>query len=225
MAVTLGPSTGSKSPAVTATKTKEVAFIVDKSGSMEACREQVISGFNEFVGDLQREADLSINFWATMFDTVIEHQVHGRPVKEVNPLTRESYVPGGCTALYDALGATLNKMEALLKDETQTPIVVVVMTDGHENSSREFNQQAIAARIKALQDKGNWTFVFMGAAQDAWAAAAPLGIAQANTMSYESKATGQSITSNSQATIAHLRSGDLQTRSFYQHEDEADKVT
>lgn len=215
MAIAMGPMTGGKPTGIVVTKTKEVAFIVDKSGSMESCRAQVISGFNEFVGDLQREKDLDIRFSATFFDTGVEQRLQGVPVSEAPVLTRENYTPGGCTALYDALGATLNKMEARLSGNNDTPIVVIVQTDGLENSSREFGQPEIAAKIKLLSARGNWTFVFMGADQDAWATAAPLGISKENTLSYASSNTAGSIGTTSSSTAELLRSGKKQTRSFY----------
>ena len=194
---------------------KQVAFIVDKSGSMQSCRTQVISGFNEFVGDLKKEAALDIRFTLTLFDTVVEERHTALPVADVPLLGDETYVPGGCTALYDALGLTLASLENRLGEDRETPVVVVVMTDGLENSSREYGQRAISDRIKALSDKGNWTFVFMGADQDAWAAAAPLGIPPANTLSYASAQTGATMEQTTGATLKHLKSGARATRDFY----------
>lgn len=215
MAIAMAPGS---TTTPTATKTKEVAFIVDKSGSMETCREQVISGFNEFVGDLKRERDMDIRFSATFFDTEVVVRHDGWTVGDVPILTRDTYRPGGTTALYDAVGATLNALERRLAGNTDTPVVVVIQTDGHENSSREYGHAQIARRISDLQAKGNWTFVFMGANQDAWAAASKLNIPQMNTMSYDSTRTGQSIGSTSQATLKHLRTGLKATKGFYSND-------
>lgn len=215
MAVTLGPNSPGAPAAPRATKVKEVAFIVDESGSMETCRQQVISGYNEFVGDLKREKELDIRFSLTLFDTEVRTVVKGELVREIRDMETNDYRPAGNTALYDALGATLNALETRLKGDTETPITVIVMTDGQENSSREFTREAIRTRIEGLQRQGNWTFVFMAADQDARAAGGAIGIPPANTLSYSSSATGQSISQTSDATLKHLRSGEKQSRSLY----------
>lgn len=214
MAIGLSPGTPTQNAPV-ATKVKEVAFIVDKSGSMDSCRQQVISGYNEFVGDLKREKDLDIRFSLTLFDTIVHVMFHSHTVTDVRDMDAAAYAPDGWTALYDALGLTLSALEARLGSDKDTPVVVIVMTDGQENSSREFNRDKIKAKIEALQKRGNWTFVFMGADQDAWAAGGAIGIPRANTLSYGKAVTGQSIGQTSQATTTLLRSGNKSSDSFY----------
>lgn len=199
----------------TQTAVKEVVFIVDKSGSMAVCRDQVLSGYNEYVDALKRATDLNIRFSATFFDTEVAIGKQSVPIQDVPRLTPARYAPGGCTALYDAIGQTLDALDRRLQGTRDTPVVVIIQTDGHENASREFDQQRIREQIKTLEQRGNWSFVFMGADQDAWDAAAPLGISFDNTLSYASTATGQSILRNADYTLKHLRSDAGQTRSFY----------
>jgi len=195
---------------------KQVAFILDKSGSMSTQRERVISAFNEFLNDLKGAQGVSVTFWLTLFDTVVTTPVHGINVGEVEPLSIPRYVPGGNTALYDALGQTLNQMERRLDGDESTPIVVCILTDGQENSSKEFDEKQIREKIAALNSRPNWTFTFMGADQDAWVAARLMGIPAMNTMSYDQDQTQDAMFSNSQRVVGHLQSSARKSETLYE---------
>lgn len=221
MALTLPKS--APSPTMPPLQEKEVAFILDKSGSMASQREKVISAFNEFLGDLQRAQGVIIRFTLTLFDTVVTIPVNGVSIPEVKPLEIGSYVPGGNTALYDALGQTLNALERRLKDDTTTAITVCILTDGQENSSKEFDQKQIREKIAELDQRPNWTFAFMGADQDAWVAAGYLGISAGNTMSYDASQTQDAMSSNSRKLENHVTSGSLKKENFYEGETDLRK--
>ena len=119
------------------------------------------------------------------------------------------------TALYDAIGQTVRSTQKEVKDNDE--VLVVIMTDGHENMSMEFDQQAIFKLISDLEENANWTFVYLGADQDSFGIGASMGIKSGNTMNY--RATGQSHSSAVQnlttATLARKRSVDTKTSSFY----------
>lgn len=95
-------------------------------------------------------------------------------------------MPCGSTALYDAIGFALAEVKLVGEDR----FIVIIMTDGFENASKEFTKEMITAKIKLREQAGNWTFVYMGADQDAWAVASSLGFAQGNVLSYASATTG-----------------------------------
>mgnify|MGYP001614748731 FL=1 len=116
---------------------KVVAAILDKSGSMAACRSEVIDGFNEFLGTLEGEANTTVS--VTLFDTVVTLAHDAKVPADVPKLTSESYAPGGCTALLDAIGKTVSALGAKVGTGADAPSVVcLIMTDGQENSSQEF---------------------------------------------------------------------------------------
>ena len=151
----------------------ERVFLLDRSGSMESCIDDTIEGFNTFV-ESQKEfgGTMTLCLFDHEFNTVYEKV----PIDQVNPLNNETYVPRGGTALHDAMGQVL-KMN--LSDD----VMVIILTDGEENSSSKYT----AAHVKDLVDAKPWKFVYLGANQDAVLTAQGLGI-QAS-MDYDTNKT------------------------------------
>ncbi len=160
-----------------------VNFILDESSSMSAVRDATISGFNEYVDTLKKKAEGKVLFNLVTFDTEMSQIYEHEPIKNVK-LSKRTYDPNGCTALYDAVVETVEK--AAKKDDKEHSNLVVIMTDGEENSSRLHNMDCLNDVIKKLEKKGNWTFTFLGANQDSWDTAGQFGVAMGNTVNYDS---------------------------------------
>lgn len=198
-----------------------IMFIFDRSGSMDVCRDAVISGYNEFVQDQQKKTTKGTPFIEgaettmslTFFDTTCERVFHDQPISSVKKLTRGSYSPNGSTALYDAVVETIKSVKVVPGQR----VLCVIQTDGEENASRRYRQRDVADLIKAQTAEGNWTFVFLGANQDAWAVAQKLNIPQGNTMSYVGDAAGTTTMFASTRQIAreYLGSPAMATTSFF----------
>jgi hypothetical protein len=162
-----------------------VVFILDKSGSMLSQRDNVVSGFNEYLQktreELQgREVLLSL----TQFDTNFTIMHDGVPLSAVPDLDRETYRPDGYTALYDAVGVTVQRADEKVRGWRVKPnILCVIMTDGQENASRTYNNVGIKELIERKQSEG-WTFAFLGATADAWNVGVNLGVAASNVASF-----------------------------------------
>ena len=107
------------------------------------------------------------------------------PVSEVTELTSETYQPACCTALYDAMGLSVNVLRKKVADVDK--VLVTVVTDGCENASREYSGKAIKALVDELKDKG-WVFAYIGANQDVEAVAATISIT--NVMNFETTSAG-----------------------------------
>jgi hypothetical protein len=137
-------------------------FLLDRSGSMESCRNDTIDGFNTFI-DSQKQfgGTMTLCLFDDQFETVYEKT----PIEDVPVLTEDTFVPRGGTALLDAMGQVL-KMQ--LSDDT----MVIILTDGDENSSVTYT----SAHINDLVNLKPWKFVYLGANQDAVLAATNLGI-------------------------------------------------
>jgi hypothetical protein len=201
-----------------------LAFIVDKSSSMSSCRSQVISGYNEYMGTMKSEVQDPLRVYVTFFDTVVTQIHDGIDIADVPDLTPQTYCPGGMTAMYDAIGQTLTTIKASLKGKKVKPkITVVIQTDGEENSSKEFDRAKINALIAKLEKEGNWTFVFMGADQDAWANASKIGISQGNTLSYSGAETLKTFRKAALCSTQYMASADLSTKSFFQPDGSDDQ--
>lgn len=160
-----------------------VNVILDKSGSMASKHNDVIHGFNAYVDGLDKEDKVDYLFSLTLFDTQVAYRDVALPLAQIKKLDDRSYVPGGNTALNDAIGITVRKVDA--ERPQVDKIVTVIMTDGEENSSREWTHDAVRALIDQKEKEGNWTFVFLGAAPDAWDQGKSLGIAAANVARYD----------------------------------------
>lgn len=166
-------------------KKTEIAFILDRSGSMESMTHAAISGFNEFLKAQQATVDdegkpIPATFSLILFD----HEylaVHNRQdIQTARPLTPDTYVPRGSTALLDAIGRTIDyigqELAATPEAERPAKVIIAILTDGEENSSRQFSMEDINRRITHQTEKYQWEFMFLGANQDAIATAARMGI-------------------------------------------------
>ena len=197
-----------------------VVFILDKSGSMESVKEATISGFNEYVTGLENDKTVTYKMSLTLFNHQVEKKYSGIALSEVEELSDENYKPTGGTAMYDAIHSTLVESEKDLDPEEK--VLCVIMTDGEENASREVNQEEVGKRIKQLEKK-NWSFVFLGANQDAWIAGQKFGFSQANVATYNASTRGtktafHTVLSN---TRAYAASDATTNSSFFSSSDKS----
>jgi hypothetical protein len=144
--------------------------------------QDVIGGFNFYLDELAKEQAVDYGFSLTLFDTVVEMKYKGVPLASIAKLDGSSYRPSGNTALFDAVGNTVQTVST----EGFDKIITVIMTDGEENSSREWSLHAVRELIKSKEAAGNWTFVFMGANLDAFEQGTTLGVPMANAVRYDS---------------------------------------
>lgn len=157
----------------------EIVVIVDRSGSMVAIQRDAQGGLNTFI-DEQKKLPGEATLTLVQFDTEYEMLCENKPIRDVQPYV---LTPRGATALLDAMGITIAKIgERLSKTpEAQRPgkVLVAVITDGEENSSKEFTREKVFEMIKHQREVYKWEFVFIAANQDAIQAGASYGIANA----------------------------------------------
>ena len=179
-----------------------IAIVLDRSGSMESCKESTVAGFNEFIRaqkEIPGEATVKLVQFDDQYETVFD-----KPLKDCPELTQNTFVPRGSTALLDAQGRTIvelgQELAALPESERPSKVIVVTLTDGLENASKEYNLDKIGAMIREQRDKYNWDFVFLGANQDAIATAAAMSIPLPSAMSYSTSKAGIAAT---MAAVSH----------------------
>lgn len=161
-----------------------IEFILDETGSMSSVRKPTIDSFNEYVNGQRGQAGLC-QLTLTKFDSSgIRVQYQDVDVNAVVPLDENTYRPGAMTNLYDAIGVRIKALEARTSKDDNKAKLIVIMTDGQDNSSQEYNPSMLAELIKAKEAEG-WTFVFLGANQDAWQVGQTFGLAKGNTMTYD----------------------------------------
>ncbi|MEI8032253.1 MAG: vWA domain-containing protein [Chlorobiaceae bacterium] len=172
-----------------------ITVILDRSGSMESIREDTVGGLNAFVEGQKRVAG-EATYTLVQFDSQDPYEVirHFSPIETVSALSKETYVPRGGTPLLDALGRGINDIEksiSKLKDEEQPEnVIVAVITDGEENSSREFNKKQIEQMIKDKSSEAGWEFIFLSSDLSAIEDARRLGFKRESTVAFEKSPAG-----------------------------------
>jgi len=162
------------------TTRSHITVLLDRTGSMASIRDDVIGGFNTFLAE-QQAAPEPGTLTLVQFDSQDPYEVitDFAPLRGVAPLTVETYVPRATTPLYDALGRGILDLEARLAaiPDALRPgrILYVVVTDGQENASGEFDRSRVSALIKAKRELG-WEFIFLSADLAAFDDAQSLGI-------------------------------------------------
>ena len=174
-----------------------ISILLDRTGSMESIRDDVIGGFNTFL-EAQQQVEGKSTLTLVQFDTQDPYEVVHRmkPINEVSKLDRNTYVPRAATPLLDAMGRGINDLEKsiseLKKEERPEKVVMVIITDGKENSSVEFKKDQIVKMIRKKQDEYDWQFVFLSADLDAIAEAGEMGLHLQATMAFDKTSKGVS---------------------------------
>ena len=140
-----------------------ICFVLDESGSMYNSVDDVIGGFQKLIDEQKGEKNGECIISLYRFSDTVKKDYIGKPVDEVSKLI---YSPGGCTAMNDGVGTAIDEIGKWLSDmdESERPSknMIVIMTDGKENASREYNFDTVKAKIKHQEEKYSWTFVYMG---------------------------------------------------------------
>jgi Mg-chelatase subunit ChlD len=168
----------------------EIIFIVDRSGSMSSIRADIIGGFNSFLKNQKKvSSECKVSFF--QFDTgdpTVEKIYETMDIKEAPELTENTFVPRGGTPLYDAIAHVVHKTGDRFSsmDESERPekVLVVIITDGEENSSHEWNNRQIKQMIEHQTEKYSWEFVYLGANQDAWEVGSSIGVRFSSSLGY-----------------------------------------
>ncbi|MBE2281148.1 MAG: VWA domain-containing protein [Ignavibacteriaceae bacterium] len=164
-------------------------LILDKSGSMNPIWEQTISSFNEQISELkaiERDfPDQPLSVSLTLFNNNVTEVYSDKSPGSLSPLKLQEYKPEGTTSLYDAIGSSVQKLSAKISAELEkeeSEVIVVIITDGHENASKLFSHEKISGLIKELESTKLWKFNYLGATLDAVGVANSLNITFDNSI-------------------------------------------
>ena len=171
----------------------ELVFILDKSGSMGGLERDTIGGYNSML-EKQKAVPGECLITTVLFDNDYK-LLHDRiDIRAVSPITEEEYSVGGSTALLDAIGMTIHKIGNAQRhtadDYRAEKVMFVIITDGEENSSREYSSDKIKAQIERQKAKYGWEFIFLGANIDAVQTASRFGIAPDRAQNYHADSEG-----------------------------------
>lgn len=160
----------------------EIICIIDRSGSMGSIQEDAQNGFNHFLAE-QKDVPGEANLTLVEFDHECNEIYNRANLKSVEQYTLN---PRGCTALLDAIGRTLNSQPEFSKE---TKVIVVIVTDGGENSSKEYTRSQVFDLITSRREQG-WEFLFLAADQDAISVGVSMGIASNKSANFARTASG-----------------------------------
>ena len=159
----------------------EMVFILDKSGSMSGLEQDTIGGFNSML-EKQKKEEGDALITTVLFDNNYELLHERMNIKHVKLMTDREYYVGGSTALLDALGRTINRIGKSISESREDyrpgKVIFVIITDGMENSSKEFTYRKIKEMIEHQKTKYSWDFIFLGANIDAVDTASKFGISE-----------------------------------------------
>lgn len=185
----------------------DITLVLDRSGSMAHVADDTIGGVNRFLDD-QKKAPGSATFTLHQFDNEFETVINAKDIQATENLTSKTFIPRGGTALLDAIGRAVkdtgSRLENAKDNERAEKVVFVIVTDGYENASHEYNQKDVFEMIEHQRIKYSWEFVFLGANQEAIKTATGLGMSGANAMNYGANTVGTK--SAFKATSSNLRS-------------------
>jgi len=192
----------------------EIVVIMDRSGSMSRIQQDMEGGLNNFV---EEQRDLNVgecNFTLVQFDSQYERVLDSVQIADVAPIRLR---PRGSTALLDAVGKTLT---SLLQRKPEGKVVVLIVTDGHENASREWTRGAVTPLVKACEAMG-WEIVFLGANIDSFAEARRIGVTRGKAANYDPTARSvRSAFGTLSGKASAYRSGTAKSMKFKARERE-----
>lgn len=157
-----------------------ISILLDRSGSMQSIKADVIGGINEFIEKQKQEpGDLTVSI--SQFDNEYDVINDFVAINAITPINDETFVPRGMTALLDSTAKIINdtgkKLAALSEDQRPEKVLVAIITDGAENASKEITNTKLAEMIKHQEETYNWQFIYIGANQDSFATGQTLGMA------------------------------------------------
>jgi len=205
----------------------EIACVLDRSGSMSSILDDTIGGFNTFIEE-QKKLPGTANVTLVLFDDKCEVPYNAIPLKDLPKLDSTTFVPRGMTALHDALGKTINtlgeRLAKMSEDERPSTVILCIITDGHENSSKEFTAQKIKEMITKQQEVYSWRIVFLAANIDATDVGESIGIQGKSTYNFAANSRGvDKMFKDVSMSFASYRSGSVDYDLNSLQEDEGAK--
>jgi len=168
----------------------ELVFIVDRSGSMSSIASDMEGAIKSVIKD-QKKLDKEILVTFVRFDIEYEKVFNHIPITDVPEITIKAR---GMTALLDAMGKTINSFEREFsekeKKERPEKVLFMIITDGEENSSKEFSREKVFGMIETVKRDHGWDFTFIGANQDAIKEGGDLGISRGSSINYAASPAG-----------------------------------
>lgn len=156
-----------------------VGIVLDRSGSMQSLQSEVVGAFNDQVDAIKKmakEQDVKVTL-VTFSTTVDEATLLHRDARHLKPLYESNYRPDGMTSLFDAMGDTITEFKRVEDyDDPDVAFLLIVITDGEENSSKRFSRNDIRRLVDDTNEDGRWTITYLGTNQNVLAVTQSIGL-------------------------------------------------
>lgn len=204
-----------------------IIMVLDASGSMAGLTQDTIGSFNSFIKEqrlLPGKATVSVY----TFNSNVKLVKDFVDIQEIQDLATEDYIAQGYTALLDAQGHAINEVGDKLKKlpESQRPdrVLMLTISDGFENASKEFNAEKIKKMIKHQEEVYSWKMLYLGANQDAFSVSANMGYSINNTSNYHATSHGvgqtMNLISSNVSLYRSMSTADAASSKFFSKEDQ-----
>ena len=195
-----------------------IRLVLDRSGSMHACKNETIDSINEYIMEIQKEA-LDGVLTLSLFDNQsIDIPISRIPIKNLHTLGYDFLDPRGGTPLYDAIGAAIHDLNNFEYVNNEKKVLVIV-TDGYENASREYNDEAIRKLIEEKTKEG-WLIIYLGADHNAFKQSGRMGFEYEKTLHYDKRDSRHAFKAVATRTSDYYRGNRFDKHEFLEKERE-----
>jgi Mg-chelatase subunit ChlD len=180
----------------------DIIFVLDASGSMGVLGREPVDALNGFIEEQQKLKD-GAKFTLYTFNNKTSVVINDVPLAEVKKLEYNDFNPNGMTALYDAMGTAITTKRNSVNNKN---VIMVILTDGEENSSQEYKREQVCALTKEMKEQNGWEFIYLGANQDAFKVGDSIGVAKCMNFSTRSGGMTQACTTTASACSSYRSS-------------------
>lgn len=197
-----------------------VVVLLDASGSMASMKDAALESLNGLIHNQKMKPD-GLRFSLMFFNQLETKFVHQTvPIEKVARITPEQFIPNTGTPLLDATASAMNHADEMKNPGEQ--VMIVIITDGYENCSKEWNKETLFSWIQNKQDEG-WEFIYLGANQDAWDVAQSMGM-RGSTYTYDSGSMAMASADVSSSLTAYRSGNYTPTNVDFTEDDEETKT-
>ena len=194
-----------------------IRIVLDRSGSMQGSEEITIKALNTYLKNLKKENSINASLTLSTFDSIsIDIPISRVSVKKLKSFPKDLLRPRGGTPLFDAIGLAIHDLENI-DESTDKNKVLVIVTDGFENASKEYTFENISSKIKEKEEAG-WLIIYLGADHDAFKQSNSLNFDRERSMRYSKTDSEDTFRAVTRTTLDYSRGMKNKNIKFTQQE-------
>jgi len=195
---------------VTSNNFFKIVIVLDESGSMENIRDKMRSSINDLINEQKQVKGRPATFTLVKFNDSVNRVIKNKPLEQINNLSSKDYTPNGSTALYDAIGNTINWFR------NERDVLMVIVTDGQENASRIYDKSTVNSMIEEKKRTNNWSYVYLSCDIQTFDQGNNIGLNKSSVVSncvISQEKYGDFISNNLNSAISNCRTQGISVQS------------